>query len=343
MSTAATRRLTVLALGTLLVALTASACGGSVTRVVEGSSLKPTPQGAVPALGGVCKPADIPAGLSTQHVMSGGQRRTVVVYYPHGRHPGKSIPMVLDLHGSGSTPLQQLSGSNIATTADKNGFAVVAPQAGIPFIAGKSHGFAWNVPGVPLMSGRPVPKGAPNDMQFIRDTVADMGRQLCADPKRTYVTGFSGGARMASQVGCEMSGQIAAIAPMSGLRMPGNCTLAKPVSVLTFHGTSDGTNPYNGSKQLYWSYSVPVAAQLWGNADGCAKPVQKQVVNGVMSTTYSGCKNGREVVLYTVTGQRHVWPGIAGSMAHGYALPKIDPNEIMWDFFAAHPLDGANA
>ena len=43
MSTAAKRRLTVLALGTLLVALTASACGGSVTKVVEGSSLKPAP------------------------------------------------------------------------------------------------------------------------------------------------------------------------------------------------------------------------------------------------------------------------------------------------------------
>lgn len=345
MSTAATRHRSVLALGALLVALTASACGASVTSTVESTSIKPAPQGAVPAVSGAsgCQPTAVPPGLSTQHVTSGGQRRTVVVYYPHGHRPGKPIPMVLDLHGSASTPLQQVSVSNIAATADKNGFAVVAPQAGIPFIAGKSHGFAWNVPGVPLMNGRPVPKGAPNDMQFIRDTIATMGKQLCADPKRIYVTGFSGGARMASQVGCALSGQIAAIAPMSGLRMPDNCTPAKPVSVLSFHGTSDGTNPYNGGKQVYWSYSVPVAAQLWGNADHCGKHVSKQVVNGVTSTTYSDCRDGRQVVLYTVTGQRHVWPGVPGSMARGYVLPKIDPNEIMWSFFAAHPLDGATA
>ncbi|MEV6611178.1 PHB depolymerase family esterase [Kutzneria sp. NPDC051319] len=342
MSTAAATRLTVLATSAVLVALTASACAAGVT---EGSSIKPAPQAAVTAASGgnTCAKPDVPAGLSTQHVMSDGMRRTVVVYYPHGHKPGKPMPMVIDLHGSGSTPLQQLAGSEIAATADKHGFVVVAPQAGIPFIAGKSHGFAWNVPGVPLMSGRPVPKGAPNDIQFMRDAIAAMNKALCVDTKRIYVTGFSGGARMASQVGCELSGQIAAVAPMSGLRMPGNCKLGRPESVLSFHGTSDGTNPYNGSKQIYWSYSVPVAAQRWAAADHCDKGVQKQVVNGVISTTYGNCDNGRQVVLYTVTGQRHMWPGTPDSMAKGYTVPKIDPNEIMWSFFESHPLDAATA
>jgi polyhydroxybutyrate depolymerase len=343
MSTAAaTRRRTVLATGALLVALTATACASGV---VEGSSVKPSPQAAVAAAtGATCAKPDVPAGLSTQHVMSSGMRRTVVVYYPHGHKPGgRPIPMVLDLHGSGSTPLQQLAGSEIAATADKHGFVVVAPQGGIPFIAGKSHGFAWNVPGVPLMSGRPVPKGAPNDVQFIRDTIAAMNKALCVDPKRVYVTGFSGGARMASQLGCELSGEIAAIAPMSGLRMPGNCKLGRPQSVLSFHGTSDGTNPYNGGKQIYWSYSVPVAAQRWAAADHCGKGVQKQVAPGVVSTTYDSCGDGRQVVLYTVTGQRHAWPGTAESMAKGFTVPKIDPNEIMWSFFDSHPLDTATA
>ncbi len=338
MTTAAARRrhVLMLALGTLLVALTASACGAGAVDVVESSSPKPQ---AMTAVQGPCKTPEVPAGLSTQHVMSGGLRRTVVVYYPHGRMPGKPIPMVLDLHGSGSTPLQQISGSNIAATADKHGFAVVAPQAGIPFIAGKSHGFAWNVPGVPLMNGRTVPSDAPNDVEFIRDTIATMGKSLCADQKRVYVTGFSGGARMASQVGCELSTEVAAIAPMSGLRLPSNCKLSRPQSVLSFHGASDGTNPYNGSKQLYWSYSVPIAAQRWATADHCGRGVTQQVVNGVISTTYNGCSGGRQVVLYTVSGQRHSWPGVAGAMAKGYPLPKIDPNEIMWSFFDAHPLD----
>jgi len=204
------------------------------------------------------------------------------------------MPMVLDLHGSGSTPLQQISGSNIAATADKHGFAVVAPQAGIPFIAGKSHGFAWNVPGVPLMNGRPVPSGAPNDVQFIRDTIATMSKALCADQKRVYVTGFSGGARMPrrSAANCPMRSRDrpdVRAAPAEQLQ-------AGPARVvLSFHGTSDGTNPYNGSKQLYWSYSVAAAAQRWATADHCGKGVTQQVVNGVMSTTYNGCQGGQQV------------------------------------------------
>ena len=347
MSTAARSRRLALAATALLAGLVLSACGATLTGAGEGSSLKPQPsEMAAPATQGntACQRPIVPAGLSTQHVLSGGIRRTVVVYYPHGRKPGKPIPLVVDLHGSGSTPLQQIAETGISGTADAHGFAVVAPQGGIPFVAGRAHGFAWNVPGVPLMNNRPVPHGAPNDVLFIKDTISTMTKQLCGDPKRVYVTGFSGGARMASQVGCELSGEIAAIAPMSGLRMPGNCTPGRPMAVLSFHGTSDGTNPYNGGKGSYWSYSVPVAAQRWAAADHCTvRPTIQTVVNGVTATTYNGCQAGQQVVLYTVTGEHHSWPGTPTSMARGYTIPKIAPNEIMWTFFDTHPLDATTA
>jgi polyhydroxybutyrate depolymerase len=345
MRTAARNRRMALAAAAILAGLVLFACGAAISGASEGSSSKPpVSEMAAPAPqgNGACQRPTVPAGLSTRHVFSGGIQRTVVVYYPHGRTTGKPIPLVLDLHGSGSTPLQQIAETGIAGTADAHGFAVVALQGGIPFVAGKLHGFAWNVPGVPLVNGRPAPHGAPNDVLFVKDSIAAMTKQLCGDPKRVYVTGFSGGARMTSQVGCELSGDIAAIAPMSGLRMPGNCALRRPVAVISFHGTADGTNPYNGGKHLYWNYSVPVAAQRWAKADHCsAKPTTKAVVNGVTATTYTGCQAGRQVVLYTVTGQRHSWPGTPTSMAHGYTVPTFAPNELMWTFFDANPLDTA--
>ncbi len=55
---------------------------------------------------------------------------------------------------------------------------------------------------------------------------------------------------------------------------------------------------------------------------------------------YTGCTNGADVVLYTVQGGGHQWPG-------GKRLPEwlvgrytrsVDATSEMWGFFAAHPL-----
>lgn len=301
----------------------------------QGQGAKTATQGT-----GTCQSSLVGAGLTTRYVESGGLRRTVLVYFPHGHRAGKPIPLVVDLHGSGDTPLQQLEYTGIIQTAEKHDFAVLAPQAGVPLTLGKSHGYAWNIPGVPLANGQQVARNAPDDLRFLRDAIDTVSKLVCADGRRVYVTGFSGGARMTSLAGCALADQVAAIAPVSGLRFPGGCHAVRPVPVISFHGTADAMNPYNGDKSNRWGYSVQTAAQRWAAADRCAKPpVQAAVAPLVSATTYGGCT--APVVLYTIAGGRHAWPGTPDSMTRGSAAPKLNADELIWSFFEAHPLGAA--
>ena len=114
------------------------------------------------------------------------------------------------------------------------------------------------------MGGAAVPAGAPDDVSFIERLVVLLEQKYCIDPKRVYATGFSGGARMASQLGCDASGVFAAIAPVSGLRLPEPLSLHPAGAGRgSFHGTADPVDPYLGHGQKYWTYSVPEAASRW--------------------------------------------------------------------------------
>ncbi|MBV8931109.1 MAG: hypothetical protein JOZ47_10900 [Kutzneria sp.] len=317
----------------------------SATKAVTAAAALPKPPtraASAPSARPAAAPCQAPSvtdGLSSQYIVSGGQRRTVLVYFPHGHRTGKPIPVVLDLHGSGDTPQQQLTSTGIEVTAEKQGFAVLAPQGGVPYTLGRTRGFAWNIPGVPLADGRPVPKGAPNDLQFLRDTVSAATKLLCANSRQIYLAGFSGGARMVSQLGCDLADRIAAIAAVSGLRFPSTCRLSRPLPVLSLHGLSDTVNWYNGNQSVRWDYSVPAAARRWADADRCGgSPAQRRLMNLVSATTYSGCAGGVQVELVTIEGGKHAWPGTPGSVVRGLSVPPVNTNDMIWSFFKAHPL-----
>src|SRR6185503_180315 len=76
---------------------------------------------------------------------------SVPLYLPAG-YAGERIPLVLDLHGSSSNGLATLAGDGIRAVADANRFAVAAPNGAVPFNPAPGFsGFAWNIPGVPLV------------------------------------------------------------------------------------------------------------------------------------------------------------------------------------------------
>jgi polyhydroxybutyrate depolymerase len=269
-----------------------------------------------------------------------GKVRTAIVHVPTGYAPPAPVPLVVNMHGSQSTALQQEVLTGMDTTADTDTFIVVYPQGDIPAGAG----YEWNVPGQPLVGGVAVPAGSPNDVSFIEQLVSSLEQRYCIDTRRVFATGFSGGARMASQLGCDASTVFAAIAPVSGLRLPKPCSSTRPVPVVAFHGTADPVDPYLGHGQKYWTYSVPTAAKRWARHDRCPTAGQTtRVAATVVLTAYAPCSAGSEVELYSIVGEGHEWPG-------GPHLPKsitdalgpqstaISANNTMWSFFEAHPL-----
>jgi polyhydroxybutyrate depolymerase len=277
-------------------------------------------------------------GTSTLSLSIGGHQRTVVVHVPPDASAHKALPLVLNMHGSGSDALGQEAFTGMDAAADADSFIVAYPQGAI--VAGS--GFDWNVPNEPLIGGGLPPPGSPNDVAFLTKLPGVLGQRYCVNPERVYATGFSGGARMASQLGCDSPNVFAAVAPVSGLRLPTPCP-GSPEPVASFHGTADPVDPYEGHGQAYWTYSVPQAAAMWGAHDHCnAKPTVTSAAVGVSLTTYPGCSRGTVVELYTITGEGHEWPGgphlpPALTNVLGPQTTAIDADQVMWRFFAAHP------
>jgi polyhydroxybutyrate depolymerase len=147
---------------------------------------------------------------------------------------------------------------------------------------------------------------------------------------------MSGGGRMTSQIGCDLADLVAAIAPVAGLRFPAPCVGSRPVPLVAFHGTADAVNPYDGGGQAYWVESVPSAELEWSAHDGCSTtPQTSMAAPGVTLTKYGGCAGGATVNLYTIDGAGHEWPGAAGQTM------AVDANTVMWAFFSARRLAGA--
>lgn len=279
-------------------------------------------------------------GSTTLSLKVNGYLRTVIVHVPKDSSDATPLALVLNLHGSGSTALEQEGFTKMNATANAEDFIVAYPQALIP----DGTGFDWNVPGVPLIGGRTVPLKSANDVRFLTSLVGILEQKYCVNTSEVYATGFSGGAREASQLACDDSSIFAAVAPVSGLRWPTPCPTTRAVPVISFHGSADPIDPFAGHGQAYWTYSVSTALKDWARQDRCStKPTDSTPVNGVALTTYSKCASGAEVELYEVKGEGHEWPG-------GPAIPSIitsllgpqsdlvSANTLMWSFFASHPL-----
>jgi len=251
-------------------------------------------------------------GVAEQQLTSGGRPRTYRLFVPP-RYDGRTpLPLVLDLHGSGGTSAGQASNSRFEALAAREGILVATLQA---------ESSRWNVP---------VSDGRPDDVGYVSDVIDHVAARVCTDAARVYATGFSGGARMSSLLACRLSGRIAAIAPMAGLRWPDGCG-ARPVPVLTLHGLADPQNTYDGHAEgrgAEWVESVPDALAAWARHNGCDANVVLEDPPGPLSTMrYEGCDGGAEVRLIRIDGLGDAW-----------VREQVDATAVMWEFFRKHTL-----
>jgi polyhydroxybutyrate depolymerase len=279
-------------------------------------------------------------GTTTLSLSVNGFTRVVYVHIPLLAGDKSPEPLVLNLHGSGATAVDQAEFSGMNFVSDADNFIVAYPQGLIL----DGSGFDWNVPNEPLTSGLSVPAHSANDVKFLTQLVTILEGKYCVNPKMVYATGFSGGARMVSQLACDASKVFAAVAPVSGLRRPTPCPTTRAVPIISFHGSSDPVDPYNGNGLKYWTYSVPTAAKDWAKQDKCSSKVStSSPAASVTLYTYSGCKGGAAVELYEVAGEGHEWPGGPTMPAAlvselGSQSNAINADKVMWAFFKSHTL-----
>ena len=254
----------------------------------------------------------ITAGVSAQQVTSGARPRTYRLFVPPGYDGRKRLPLVLDLHGSGGNAAGQARTSGFESVAAAEGFLVATLDA---------ENARWNVP---------VQPGRPDDVAYVSDVIDHVAKHACLDDARVYATGFSGGGRMSSTLGCRLTARLAAIAPVSALRFPAPCA-GRPLPVLTFHGLADPQNTYDGhlsGRNGEWDESVPEALAGWAARNGCKASVILEDPPGPLSTMrYEGCADGAEVRLIRIDGLGHRW-----------TREEVDTTVVMWQFFKQHQL-----
>src|SRR5690606_21247990 len=221
-------------------------------------------------------------------------------------------PLVLDMHGSGGTAERQAGTSGFEALAAREGFLVASLQA-----AGDNR--RWNVP---------ITDDRADDIRYVSDVIDHVAARVCTDLARIYATGFSGGARMASRLGCRLNDRIAAVAPMAGLRRQGPGR-GRAVPVLAFHGPADQQTPDDGAvpeRGGEWLESVPDALAGWAAHNGCASgPVLDDEPGPLSTLRYEGCD--ADVRLVRIDGLGHVW-----------ARDEVDATAEIWAFFARHAL-----
>jgi polyhydroxybutyrate depolymerase len=288
-----------------------------------------------------------PTGLRTIPLSDQGRDRPFLLFVPRGYDGHRALPLVLNLHGSGSNGAAQMEISQMAAEADRRGVAVAAPNGAV--VQG-TDSYAWNVPGVPLISGSPIPPGTPSDETYLLHVVAAAKKSMCIDSKRVSIAGYSGGARMASQMACDYSKKVASISPVAGLRagVPmetspdvwapdlSTCRPAEPVAVQTFHGTADGTNPYLGNDDARWGYSVDAALARWGKLDRCKRKRTSQATPTVTRIAYDRCAGGATVTLNREEGAGHTWPG--SSFPNGPIDTSLNATQMIVKFAKANSL-----
>jgi polyhydroxybutyrate depolymerase len=275
------------------------------------------------------------SGETRHTLMVGGAARSYLLYVPSGYQSGRALPLVLVFHGGGSRARAMTTHTGFTRVAEREGFAVVYPE-------GLQE--RWN-------DGRGY-GASHDDVVFVRALLDTLGRRVTLDSSRIYATGISNGGMFAYRLACDLPGVLAAIAPVAGAvpaALAERCAGAAPVSVAAFQGTADPLLPYAGGGRGASGRGEVLSAlrsvELWARVAGCPadgelEAARDSVRDGtrVRPRRWTGCRGGREVVLYTIEGGGHTWPdGPPVGPRVGRVTRELDATEVIWAFFAAHP------
>jgi polyhydroxybutyrate depolymerase len=215
--------------------------------------------------------------------------RSALVHVPRVRH-GR-LTLILALHGAYGNGAFMEGYSGLSKLADRDGFAVVYPDAAGPM---------WRI-------------GASEDgadVQFLDALIDRLMSGGCFDARRVSAVGVSNGAGMAARFACAGDDRLAGLVAVAGAYGPlPACNAHRPLSVLEIHGTADAVVPYNGTPQdpqggvLTWLHG-------WTGRDACSSaPRQTWQRAGVLRLDWRGCLDGTSVEHLRLDGGTHAWPG----------------------------------
>ncbi len=169
-----------------------------------------------------------------------GGDRPVGIHVPPTYKPGTAVPLVMMLHGYGSTAMEEEFYLGITAQADKLGFLYAMPN-GTTDPTGSQF---WNADDACCnIYGSTV-----DDSTYLSNVITEIEARYTVDTKRVFLMGHSNGAFMSYRMACDHADQIAAIVSLAGA-MPTDatkCQPSAPVATLEIHGTADTVIVFTG-------------------------------------------------------------------------------------------------
>ncbi|MFM1767704.1 MAG: hypothetical protein RJA22_233 [Verrucomicrobiota bacterium] len=288
-------------------------------------------------------PPGLPPGSHLRQLESDALTRSYLVHVPRTVPKGKAVAVVLALHGAAMNARLMESFCGLSATAERGGFVVVYPNG-----TGTGPFLAWNAGG--FMEAAGDSRRRVDDVGFIRRLLDDLATVLPLDSNRVYACGMSNGGMMSYRLAAELSDRIAAIAPVAGTiaRRAGDGPPqpTRPVPVLHIHGTADRFVPYEARG---WAaglrlQGVEDSVRTWVQVNGCRPQAVSETLTQpddpmpVTRRTHGHGRYGAEVVLVTIQGGGHTWPGVTPMVEFiGPSTTNIAANDLIWDFFRRHP------
>jgi len=269
---------------------------------------------------------------SNGSLISSGQKRDYLLYVPASYDRTKPTPLVISMHGAGLWGAAQKELSQWNRLADRQGLIVVYPSGAVG-----SGPRIWHVERSSRLKA---------DIRFISELIDTLKATYNIDSTRIYANGLSNGGGMSFVLSCTLSDRIAAVGMVAAAQtLPWKwCTDKRPVPMIAFHGTRDPVVPYNGGATWISSRPFPNVSKWtasWAERNRCSpNPFESMVATDVIRREYTGCADGAAVVLYTVNGGGHTWPGgkPPPEWLTGTTSQSVDATSLMWDFFREHPL-----
>ncbi len=185
--------------------------------------------GGAPAATDGCKATNKPAtGKQTLDV--NGTKRS---YYLIASKVADPVPLYLGFHGYGGNGESEQNSFNLQSRAAGKGVFM--------FPDGVVQSWYQNAIGWDNRNNDNP------DMDFVKKLIAEAKAKHCIDSSRIFVTGFSWGGWMATQVACALGDQLRGFASGGG-GGPMNKTNCQPTSGLIMHGTNDGSEGINSGR-----------------------------------------------------------------------------------------------
>ena len=276
----------------------------------------------------------LPQQLINENIFYDGNNREYIIYIPQSYSPSISSPILFAFHGGDGYAIDFMNyEADLRSISDTAGFILVYPQA----LEDPNDGNSTN-----WLHKEPTNH---KDIFFIETLIDTISSEYNIDLNRIYACGYSLGGMFSYELACQLNHKIAAIASVAGAAFYGafaNCNITHPTAVLTINGTLDGTHPYNGLPNVY--FSIPDINNFWINNNNTdVTPIITQIPNSNVSDgstveRYSwqngnGCVSIEELKI--INGD-HDWP----SPLSFWANQDIDANVELWNFLSKFDMNG---